>query len=167
MRPILFSLLFVVAGLFQGLQAQADVVNSFFQKYSEHEQVTSIFISPRFFSMFKQMDLNLEDKESEAISEMVEDLTSLRILVAEEGTLDLYTEFTDAFKKADYELLMRINNKGEDEVDFLIKEEADKINELIMLIGGKSADFVLLSFTGNIDLEKVNKLSESFENSNK
>ena len=93
MRPILFSLLFVAAGLFQGLQAQADVVNSFFQKYSEHEQVTSIFISPRFFSMFKQMDLNLEDKESEAISEMVEDLTSLRILVAEEGTLDLYTEY--------------------------------------------------------------------------
>ena len=59
------------------------------------------------------------------------------------------------------------NESCRQRIESRIKEEADKINELIMLIGGQSTDFVLLSFTGNIDLEKVNKLSESFENSNK
>ena len=143
--------------------AQEDLVNNFFKKYSENEYVTSVYISPRFFSMFKQMDLSLEDKEAEAIGEMIEDLSSLRILVSEENGKAMYEEFTNTFQKSDYELLMRINNKGQDEVDFLIKEEADQITELILLIGGEETDFVLLSFVGNIDLDKVSKLSESFD----
>ena len=76
----------------------------------------------------------------------------------------MYQEFSADFQKADYELLMRVNNKGEDEVDFLIKESEGIVKELIMLIGGQSTDFVLLSFTGNIDLDKISQLSESFEN---
>ena len=144
--------------------AQEDLVNSFFEKYSENEYVTSVYISPRFFSMFKQMDLNIDKNETAAIGEMIEDLSSLRILVSEQNGKSMYEEFTSAFQRSEYELLMRINNKGQDEVDFLIKEEEDKISELILLIGGEETDFVLLSFVGNIDLDKISKLSESFEN---
>ena len=160
---------FIILSLFALLYSsstfgQQDLVNSFFEKYSESEHVTSIYISPRFFNMFKQVDLDLEEKEAEAIGNLVEDLTSLRILIAEENAKNMYQEFSTDFQKADYELLMRVNNKGEDEVDFLIKESEGIINELIMLIGGSSTDFVLLSFTGNIDLDKVSELTESFEN---
>lgn len=160
-----FIILSLFALLYTGsVFGQQDLVNSFFEKYSESEHVTSIYISPRFFNMFKQVDLDLEEKEAEAIGNLVEDLTSLRILIAEENAKNMYQEFSTDFQKANYELLMRVNNKGEDEVDFLIRESEGIINELIMLIGGDSTDFVLLSFTGNIDLDKVSELTKSFEN---
>ena len=149
---------------FSSVFGQQDLVNNFFEKYSESEYVTSIYISPRFFNMFNQVDLNLEEDETQAISNLVEDLTSLRILIAEENAKAMYDEFSVDFQKANYELLMRVNNKGEDEVDFLIKESDGIVKELIMLIGGSNTDFVLLSFTGDIDLNKVSQLSESFEN---
>ena len=160
-----FIILSLFALLYTGSAfGQQDLVNSFFEKYSESEYVTSIYISPRFFNMFNQVDLNLEEDETQAISNLVEDLTSLRILIAEENAKAMYDEFSVDFQKANYELLMRVNNKGEDEVDFLIKESEGIVKELIMLIGGTNTDFVLLSFTGDIDLNKVSQLSESFEN---
>ena len=164
MKYKLLILSFLISASFNSVYGQQDLVNSFFEKYSESEYVTSIFISPRFFNMFKQVDLDLEEKEAEAIGNLVEDLTSLRILIAEENAKSMYQEFSADFQEADYELLMRVNNKGEDEVDFLIKESEGIVKELIMLIGGQSTDFVLLSFTGNIDLDKISQLSESFEN---
>ena len=164
MKYKILILSFLISSAFSSVYGQKDLVNSFFEKYSESEHVTSIFISPRFFNMFKQVDLDLEEKEAEAIGNLVEDLTSLRILIAEENAKSMYQEFSSDFQKADYELLMRVNNKGEDEVDFLIKESEGIVKELIMLIGGQSTDFVLLSFTGNIDLDKISQLSESFEN---
>ena len=50
-------------------KGQQDLVNSFFEKYSDSEHVTSIYISPRFFNMFKQVDLDLEEKEAEATTQ--------------------------------------------------------------------------------------------------
>ena len=164
MKYKILILSFLISSSFSSVYGQQDLVNSFFEKYSESEYVTSIFISPRFFNMFNQVDLDLEEKEAEAIGNLVEDLTSRRILIAEENAKSMYQEFSADFQKADYELLMRVNNKGEDEVDFLIKESEGIVKELIMLIGGQSTDFVLLSFTGNIDLDKISQLSESFEN---
>ena len=161
-KLLILSIVSVLCSL--SAKGQQDLVNSFFEKYSESEHVTSIYISPRFFNMFKQVDLDLEEKEAEAISNLVEDLSSLRILIAEENAKQMYQEFASDFQRANYELLMRVNNKGEDEVDFLIKESEGVVKELIMLIGGDSTDFVLLSFTGNIDLDKVSELSESFNN---
>lgn len=164
MKYKILILSFLISASFNSIYGQQDLVDSFFEKYSESEYVTSIFISPRFFNMFKQVDLDLEEKEAAAIGNLVEDLTSLRILIAEENAKSMYQEFSSDFQKGDYELLMRVNNKGEDEVDFLIKESEGIVKELIMLIGGQSTDFVLLSFTGNIDLDKISQLSESFEN---
>ena len=120
MKYKLLILSFLISASFSSVYGQQDLVNSFFEKYSESEYVTSIFISPRFFNMFKQVDLDLEEKEAEAIGNLVEDLTSLRILIAEENAKSMYQEFSADFQEADYELLMRVNNKGEDEVDFLI-----------------------------------------------
>ncbi|MEO1715057.1 MAG: DUF4252 domain-containing protein [Bacteroidota bacterium] len=104
----------------------------------------------------------MEEEETEAIMDVVSDLKSLRILVCEEEGKALYEEAVKTIDTKEYEILMNIRNKGEEQIDFLIKDEGDIINELLLLVGAPD-NFVLMSFVGNIDLDKVSKLTEAFE----
>ena len=42
------------------INAQDDFIKTFFEKHSENENFTSIYVAPKLFSLFKDMDLNLE-----------------------------------------------------------------------------------------------------------
>ena len=57
---------------------------------------------------------------------------------------------------------MSVNDQGSDNVDFYIKEEGDIITELLLLAGG-GEDFVLMSFIGKIDIDKLAELSKSID----
>lgn len=146
------------------LQAQttSDAISKYFSRYVEDERFTVIYISPKMFSLFSKLDLDMEDAESEAIMEVVSDLKSLRILVCEEEGQALYEEATKTINTTEYEVLMNIRNKDQENVDFLIKDQGETINELLLLVGAPD-NFVLMSFVGNIDLNKVSKLTEAFE----
>ena len=50
MKYKILILSFLISSSFSSVYGQQDLVNSFFEKYSESEYVTSIFISPRFFN---------------------------------------------------------------------------------------------------------------------
>ena len=65
---------------------------------------------------------------------------------------------------------MTVKDKDND-MKFLIKEEAGVITELLMVIHGET-EFFLLSLIGDIDLKQISKLSKSmaidgFEHLNK
>ncbi|MCB0643720.1 MAG: DUF4252 domain-containing protein [Phaeodactylibacter sp.] len=141
-----------------------DAISKYFTKYLDDERFTVVYISPKMFSLFKKMDVNLDDDEAEAIMEVVDDLKSLRILVCEDEsyTNTLFKEATSSIDTKEYEVLMTVRNKNEEKVDFLIKDEGDTINELLLLVGGGDT-FVLMSFVGNINLDKISKLAEAFE----
>jgi hypothetical protein len=49
---------------------------------------------------------------------------------------------------------------GNSNVRFLIKSKEDLIEELLLLVGSEE-EFVMISFVGKIDLEKISKLSNS------
>lgn len=149
------------------LNAQDDFIKDFFEKHSENENFTSIYVAPKLFSLFKDMDLNLEDEEADKVMKIAEDFKSLRILVAEEGYEGLHEEFNKEFSRADYEVLMRVNDKSASTIDFLIKENNNNITDLLMLVSGEEHEFVMINFTGSISIDKLNKLMEDvdFENS--
>ena len=52
-----------------------------------------------------------------------------------------------------------MRDKGEN-VRIMVKESGDVIHELLLLVGG-SDQFVMLSFTGKIDLNKISTLAKS------
>lgn len=163
MRYLLFALTVVLLGAAAPAQAQADAISKYFAKYVDDERFTVVYISPKMFQMFDKMDINLDDKEAQAIKNVVKDLRGLRILVAEENTMQLYKEATAAINKKEYEVLMTVRNKGEESVDFLIKDNGtDIIEELLMIIGGPD-DFVLMSFVGLIDINKISEMAKAFE----
>jgi hypothetical protein len=163
MRFLLFVFTLLLLAASQPAQAQADAISKYFAKYVDDERFTVVYISPKMFQLFDKMDIDLDDDEANAIKEVVKDLRGLRILVAEENTMQLYKEASAAINKKEYEVLMTVRNKGEENVDFLIKDNGgDIIDELLMIIGGPE-DFVLMSFVGQIDINKISEMAKAFE----
>jgi len=151
---------------FSAIGQSEDAISKYFNKYLEDERFTVVYISPKMFELFDNMNLELDDEEAQAIKSVVKDLRGLRILVAEEGDVQgLYEEATNTINTKEYETLMTVRNKDQDNVQFLIKDEGSEgaiINELLLLVGSHDT-FVLMSFMGQIDLSNISKLSEAFE----
>jgi hypothetical protein len=163
MRYLLFAFTLLLLAASQPAQAQADAISKYFARYVDDERFTVVYISPKMFQLFDKMDIDLDDDEAQAIKNVVKDLRGLRILVAEENTMQLYKEASAAINKKEYEVLMTVRNKGEENVDFLIKDDGgDIINERLMIIGGPE-DFVLMSFVGQIDINKISEMAKAFE----
>lgn len=162
MRILLFAFTAILLGASIPAQAQIDAISKYFSKYVDDERFTVVYISPKAFQMFDKMDIDLDDEQANAIKEVVKDLRGLRILVAEENTMALYKEASQMINKNEYEVLMTVRNKGEESVDFLIKDTGDIIDELLMIVGGPE-DFVLMSFVGQIDINKISQMAKAFE----
>ena len=153
---IVFIAVFALIGT--AAQAQSDAIEKYFEKYMDDESFTMVYVSPRMFRMFAEIDP--EDMEEE-LKEVISDIKGLRILTTENNTMALYKEAQKTIRTSEYEVLMTVRDEGSN-VNFLIKEEGDLIKELLLLVGGED-EFVMISFVGNIDLDKISKLSKSMD----
>jgi hypothetical protein len=164
---VLFAL--VIAGT--GLQAQADAIDTFFKQYLDDPRFSVIYIGPRLFQMFGDMELDgveFDDEEEEAVLEIAKGLKGLRILTAEEDIDGLYEEAMRKIDTSGYEILMKIRDNDGSNLDFFIKENGDnKISELFMIAGGDGEDFVLMSFVGNMSIDEVTKMAKGIKNKNR
>ena len=168
MKSVKFLAILLLMGLatFTQAQAQTDIsaIDKYFQQYVEDDRFTVVYISSKLLGMFEQLDIETEmdDAETQAIIDIAKDIKGIRILVAEENAAGFYEEAKQKIDTKEYEVLMTVRNKGEENVDFLIKEDNDLINELLLLVGGQE-EFVLLSFVGKVDMEKISKLINEFD----
>ena len=139
--------------------AQTDAITRYFDKYLDDENFTVVYITPKMFQMIAKLDL--KDKDMKDVKEALQDLKGLRILQTEVNALQHYKEVVAQFNAAEYELLMTVRDKGEN-VRFWTKESNGVISELLMLVGG-TKEFTLISFIGNIDLNKISKLANKLK----
>jgi len=155
----LFRFLFVLVLSVISLNAfaQEDAITRFFDKYVEDEKFTAVFISPKVFDMIATMES--DDPEAYEMQKVLSDLDGIRILTTEENGQKYYDEVLKTLQLNKYEVLMQVRDKGEN-VRFLVKEKDSTVSELLLLVGG-SNEFVLMSFTGKIDLKNISKLSKS------
>lgn len=158
--------LFLGVFSFANVQAQANAIDKYFQQYIDDDRFTVVYISSKLFELIGKLDvdgLDMDDKEAEAVMEIAKDLKGLRVLVAEEDAMSLYKEAKQKIDTKEYEILMTVRDKDGENVEFLVKEEGENtINELLLMVGGEE-EFVLLSFVGIIDLDKVSKLAKAIE----
>lgn len=157
MKNLVFITALALSWSFQ-LTAQDDAISTLFSKYVDDDKFTSIYVSPKMFQMFAKTDLNNMDAEAR---QAIQSLKSLRMLVADSNGIALYNEAINKLKTTDYELLMSIKD-GNENIRFWVKENPQNKNivkELLMLVGGD--DFVLLSFLGDIDINKLSKLGDN------
>ncbi|MCB0606919.1 MAG: DUF4252 domain-containing protein [Lewinellaceae bacterium] len=169
MKIIRLLLIAMVMVPFAGrLSAQANAIDKYFQQYVDDERFTVVYISPKMFQLFEKMDiddLDLDDDDDRIFLEVAKDMRGLRILTADENAAAFYKEAKAKINTTEYEPLITVRSKSKENVEFMIKEEGNKVSELLLLAGGDDS-FVLLSFVGSFDLEKVTKMAKEMEKDN-
>lgn len=141
------------------LNAQSDAISSYFEKYMDDENFSMVFVSPKMFQMLDRLaPEDVDDPNADIVLEVAKDLRGLRILTTDVNPTKYYADFKSILDKSKYEPLMVVRDKGQD-INFLIKEDGNQVRELLMMVGGKE-EFVMLSFVGNISLDKLSKLSD-------
>ncbi len=157
MKSICFSFLAV---LFTSLSsfAQEDAITKYFNKFMDDEKFSVVYISPKMFSMVSKIEI--EDMEPE-LQEVIKSMKGLRILHTEQNALQHYNDALKTINTSEYELLLTARGEGEN-VRFMVKDNGDIVEELLMIVGGNEK-FALLSFIGNIDLKKIGKLAKALD----
>ena len=157
MKKLVILIVFsVLAG---SLQAQNDAISKFFSKYADDQSFTVVNVTKRMFSLFSEIDA--EDPESKEAMSAISKLDGLKVLASDDSTrtLALYKEALTLIPRKDYEELMTVRHDDQD-MQFLIKDNGGKIEELVMVAGGNDG-FFIVSLVGDIDLSQMSKISNS------
>jgi hypothetical protein len=140
------------------LQAQTNPIDEMFDKYSEKEGFTTVYISSKMFSLFAGKEAKNGDNDN-----IMNKLKSIRILTVEDSTLNInlnfYRELSKKLDLSAYEELMAVK-EGSDITKFLIRQNGNIITELLVITGGPG-DNTLISIKGDLDLKTISDLSKS------
>ncbi|MFK7807243.1 MAG: DUF4252 domain-containing protein [Saprospiraceae bacterium] len=151
--------LLAIFGLNVNATAQEDAINKYFSQYVDDQDFSIVYISAKMFEMLGKLDTdNMEDKETQAVMEVVKDMRGLRILMTEKEPMKFYDQALKTINTNGYEQLMKVRTEDEN-VQFLVKENGDVIRELLLLVG-EVDEFVMISFIGNIHLDSISKLGK-------
>ena len=151
---------FIITALLisQVINAQTNPIDELFDKYSEKEGFTSVYISGKMLNMLAGME-----KESGKPDRILLNLKSIRILSEDDslstGRVNFYTELSKQLDLSVYEELMVVK-EGQDVTKFLIRQDGDNISELLMISGGREGN-TLISIRGEINLKELSSLSRT------
>ncbi|WP_417290094.1 DUF4252 domain-containing protein [Corallibacter sp.] len=167
-------LLFLMAIVLFPLSSQAQDI---FSKYSENPEVTYVSIKPKMFQMLAKMDINTDDPETQEYIKMVNSITSFKVVSTGNKAISEDVSNWVKGKKGSLEELMEVKDDGVN-MTFYVKEgrDSDHVSELLMFVDGlgaltKDADInvngkkrefetVVVSLTGDIDLNQISKLTQ-------
>src|SRR5580700_1523548 len=134
--------------------AQDDAIGKFFGKYVDDDRFTVVSISPKMFKLMSKVNW---DTVSSDLKQTVSKLQSLRILTTSTTPMAFYKEALEKIDRKEYEELITVRSK-QDNVHFMVKQSGNTIHELLMISVGDDG-FTLVSFVGDIDLDKLARLS--------
>jgi len=166
-------ILFAMAILLMPLTAMAQ--SNIFEKYSDDANVTYVSIKPKMFQMLAKIDIDTDDPEAQQYIDMVNSITSFKTLATDDKAIAADITSWVGKKKSSLEELMEVKDNGV-VMKFYIKEgrDEDHISELLMFVNGleaitkgsevsingkkRSIETVVISLTGDIDLNQISKL---------
>jgi hypothetical protein len=149
-QALLLALLLLGTSAF----AQDDAIGKFFGKYVDDPKFTVISVSPRMFRLLSKVNWDTIPSD---LKKTVTGLQSLRVLTTETTPEHYFKEAMTLIDHKEYEDLITVRSTKTN-VRFLIKETGNKISELLMLSEDDDG-FTLMSFVGDIDLDKLSRLS--------
>lgn len=150
-------LIFTVLIFYISVNAQTNPIDELFDRYSDKEGFSSVYISGKMLGMFSQMANDENNKENP-----VPKIASIRILTQDSLSLNKINFYNELSKKIDfsaYEELMVVRDQKE-VTKFLVRQKGNTITELLMITGGNNNNS-LISIRGDIDLRQLSELSKT------
>lgn len=152
---------------------------SVFDKYEDLDEVTTVVVNQKMFSMLAKMGIEADDPEAQQIIDMAKKITGLKVFTTgdEKISADMKASVAKYLKGSGLEELMRVKD-GDQTVNFYVREGKDEnhVKELLMFVNGikemtqgadieingkkRQIETVLLTLTGDIDLRQIAKLTD-------
>lgn len=157
-NKILITVMLVMAAWVANAQSQ-------FDKFEDIEGVTSVIVNQKAFSLMSKIG---SESDEEYLS-LIQNIESLKVFATESGEVSkkMEAEVKNYLKSANLEELMRVKD-GDSNVTIYVKEgkSEDYVKELFMFVKGGSdidKESVIISLTGNIDLNQIAKLTDKMD----
>ncbi len=140
-----------------------------FDKFEDKEEVTSVVVNKKMFEMMSKVKVDAKDKEMQQYMNLLKKLDNLKVFTTNNIKIsaDMKATVNSYLKSNPLEELMRVNNDGKT-VKIYVKSGANEniVKELLMFIEGanvKGAETVILSLTGNFNLDEISMLTEKMK----
>ncbi len=144
---------------------------SVFDKYEDLDNVSTVVVNESMFKLLSKIDVEVDDQETKDFMDIAKSLKNLKVFITEDSKIgaDMGLSVEKHLKSASMQELMRVKDKDAN-VKFFIRNgrDDDHVSELLMFVtgiknvdtGGKKPETVLLSLTGDIDLNKIGSLTK-------
>lgn len=156
MKKIILSIWLLASFTFASAQ------NNPFEKFSDMDGVTSVYISKMMLSM---MPKNAKAAYGGVnVGGFLNKLSSILILTSEDKIIapQMLSLANERVKGRDYELLMRVKSDDNDNINFFMKGKPEDIRELIMIVAGNDGENVVMQFLGNFTLQDIQQMTQGF-----
>ena len=144
---------------------------SVFEKFEDMDGVSTVVVNQNMFRLISKMDVDVDDPETRDYIDIAKNLKDLKVFATESKSIaaDMKTVVDKYLKSASLQELMRVKDE-EANIKFYIKQgrDEDHVSELLMFVSGikeveangRKIETVLLSLTGDIDLNKIGTLTK-------
>ena len=148
----------------------AGFAQSIFDKYEDLDKVTSVVVNQSMFNLLAKIDVEVDDKEAQDFMDIAKTIKNLKVFTTDDKSIsvDMKASVDKYLKSSSMEELMRVKDEDTN-VKFYIKtgRDSDHVSELLMFVTGinnvkmkdRKFETVLLSLTGDIDLNKISSLT--------
>ncbi|OYU85792.1 MAG: hypothetical protein CFE24_00335 [Flavobacterium sp. BFFFF2] len=145
-----------------GLNLTTSFAQSAFDRFDGDEKITSVIVTKKMFALLSKMDT--KDKDNQRYVNLIKKLENLRVFVTEsDKKADEMKAVADKYiKSSNLEELMRITEKGKN-IKIMVRSGSsdNQIKELLMFIEGSGKEeTVLMSLTGDFDLNELSLLTD-------
>ena len=148
---------------------------SIFEKLEKWESISSVVITKDAFEILSKFNIDLDDEENSEmeIFKMVDDLNELRVYSTNNSSAaqEMLTLVNQDIKSKKLTELMKIKD-GNSRVLIYVRsgKSKDFVSEVLMFIRGIDektkgmSESMIVSLTGNIDINKLSKIADTFPN---
>ncbi|MDU1890462.1 MAG: DUF4252 domain-containing protein [Dysgonomonas sp.] len=152
-RKVLLTIMALILS-FTAVQAQ-----DIFEKLSNHDDITTVYISKSLLSMMPSKGADMMGGVN--IKNLASKLEQLEVYNSEnKGASDMMrNEIKALVKTKTYETLMAVKDKG-DNVTFYAHKENDKFKDLVMFVNEPNA-CTIIRITGNFTAEDIQGVMDS------
>lgn len=165
MKKILVLIAFVVAPMVTNAQ-------SFFETLEDMEGVDVVVVTKDAFELISKFkNVNIDDNEGMKVFKMIQDLKEFKMFSTDNTDVanKMGSMVNIAIKKQNLTELMRIK-ENDSQVKIYVKASKNKdyVSEVLMFVKGisqktnKMSEAMIISLTGNIDINKMSELADTF-----